>query len=72
MPDLAKEIFEKFKVPTLLKGGHLQNEKVAIDVLYDGKKISKFEKPFVNGFYPHGTGCTYSSAIASYLALGKI
>lgn len=71
MPDLAKEIFEKFKVPTLLKGGHLQNEKVAIDVLYDGKKISKFEKPFVNGFYPHGTGCTYSSAIASYLALGK-
>ncbi|EMJ98169.1 bifunctional hydroxymethylpyrimidine kinase/phosphomethylpyrimidine kinase [Leptospira alstonii] len=71
MPDLAKEIFEKFKVPVLLKGGHLQNEEVALDILYDGKTIYKFEKPFVRGFYPHGTGCTYSSAIASYLARGE-
>ncbi|EQA54023.1 bifunctional hydroxymethylpyrimidine kinase/phosphomethylpyrimidine kinase [Leptospira kmetyi] len=71
MPDLAKEIFEKFKVPILLKGGHLQNEKIALDILYDGKALYKFEKPFVSGFYPHGTGCTYSSAITSYLALGE-
>ncbi|PJZ56430.1 bifunctional hydroxymethylpyrimidine kinase/phosphomethylpyrimidine kinase [Leptospira barantonii] len=71
MPDLAKEIFEKFKVPVLLKGGHLQNEKIALDILYDGKALYKFEKPFVSGFYPHGTGCTYSSAITSYLALGE-
>ncbi|EMY77273.1 hydroxymethylpyrimidine kinase/phosphomethylpyrimidine kinase [Leptospira weilii serovar Ranarum str. ICFT] len=71
MPDLAKEIFEKFKVPVLLKGGHLQNEDVALDILYDGKKITEFEKPFVREFYPHGTGCTYSSAIVSYLARGE-
>lgn len=71
MPDLAKEIFEKFKVPVLLKGGHLQNETIALDILYDGKALFKFEKPFVSGFYPHGTGCTYSSAITSYLALGE-
>lgn len=71
MPDFAKAIFEKFKVPVLLKGGHLQNEEVALDILFDGKSISKFEKPFVNGFYPHGTGCTYSSAITSYLARGE-
>ncbi|PJZ29015.1 bifunctional hydroxymethylpyrimidine kinase/phosphomethylpyrimidine kinase [Leptospira kmetyi] len=71
MPDLAKEIFEKFKVPILLKGGHLQNEKIALDILYDGKALYKFEKPFVSGFYPHGTGCTYSSAITSYLASGE-
>ncbi|RHX92071.1 bifunctional hydroxymethylpyrimidine kinase/phosphomethylpyrimidine kinase [Leptospira stimsonii] len=71
MTDLAKDIFEKFGVPVLLKGGHLQNEKMALDILYDGKEIYKFEKPFVTGFYPHGTGCTYSSAITSYLALGN-
>ncbi|EQA64761.1 bifunctional hydroxymethylpyrimidine kinase/phosphomethylpyrimidine kinase [Leptospira alexanderi] len=71
MPNSAKIIFEKFKVPVLLKGGHLQNEEVALDILFDGKNISKFEKPFVNGFYPHGTGCTYSSAITSYLARGE-
>ncbi|TGN00794.1 bifunctional hydroxymethylpyrimidine kinase/phosphomethylpyrimidine kinase [Leptospira yasudae] len=71
MPGLAEEIFKKFKVPVLLKGGHLQNEKIALDILYDGKTLSKFEKPFVSGFYPHGTGCTYSSAITSYLAHGK-
>ncbi|MBM9499299.1 bifunctional hydroxymethylpyrimidine kinase/phosphomethylpyrimidine kinase [Leptospira sp. 201903071] len=71
MPDLAKEIFERFKVPVLLKGGHLQNEKIALDILYDGNGTSYFEKPFISGFYPHGTGCTYSSAITSYLALGN-
>ncbi|OLY62733.1 bifunctional hydroxymethylpyrimidine kinase/phosphomethylpyrimidine kinase [Leptospira santarosai] len=71
MPDFAKEIFEKFKVPVLLKGGHLQNEEIALDILFDGKTVSKFEKPFVNGFYPHGTGCTYSAAITSYLARGE-
>ncbi|MBM9579086.1 bifunctional hydroxymethylpyrimidine kinase/phosphomethylpyrimidine kinase [Leptospira sp. 201903070] len=70
MPDLAKEIFERFRVPVLLKGGHIQNEKIALDILYDGNEISYFEKPFISGFYPHGTGCTYSSAITSYLALG--
>lgn len=71
MPYSAKIIFEKFKVPVLLKGGHLQNEEVALDILFDGKNISKFEKPFINEFYPHGTGCTYSSAITSYLARGE-
>ncbi|EMF83077.1 phosphomethylpyrimidine kinase [Leptospira weilii serovar Topaz str. LT2116] len=71
MPDSVKIIFEKFKVPVLLKGGHLQNEEVALDILFDGKNISKFEKPFINEFYPHGTGCTYSSAITSYLARGE-
>ncbi|PJZ71106.1 bifunctional hydroxymethylpyrimidine kinase/phosphomethylpyrimidine kinase [Leptospira perolatii] len=51
----------------LLKGGHLTKSKVAIDVLAEiGKPTISFSKPFVSGFYPHGTGCTYSSAIASY------
>lgn len=71
MRDLAKEIFDKFRIPVLLKGGHLQGEKIALDILYDGNKIFSYEKPFVSGFYPHGTGCTYSSAITSYLALGN-
>ncbi|MDV6234127.1 bifunctional hydroxymethylpyrimidine kinase/phosphomethylpyrimidine kinase [Leptospira ellisii] len=68
MEALAREIFGIYRVPVLLKGGHLKNETVALDVLFDGKSSATFEKPFVNGFYPHGTGCTYSSAIAAHLA----
>ncbi|XDD50351.1 bifunctional hydroxymethylpyrimidine kinase/phosphomethylpyrimidine kinase [Leptospira sp. WS92.C1] len=71
MPDLALQIFEKYRVPVLLKGGHLKNETIALDLLFDGKEFTKLEKPYITGFYPHGTGCTYSSAITSYLAHGN-
>ncbi|PJZ27191.1 bifunctional hydroxymethylpyrimidine kinase/phosphomethylpyrimidine kinase [Leptospira hartskeerlii] len=62
---------KKLGVPVLLKGGHIKNSKEALDVLGipNGKTI-KYTKPFVEDFNPHGTGCTYSSAIASYLAQG--
>lgn len=44
----------------------------AIDVLYEGTKdkITYFKHPFIYTTNSHGTGCTLSSAIASYLAKG--
>ncbi|WP_108976332.1 bifunctional hydroxymethylpyrimidine kinase/phosphomethylpyrimidine kinase [Leptospira ryugenii] len=66
----AKELYEIYKVPILLKGGHLKDSKSAIDVLFDGKAIYSYQKPFLDLVNTHGTGCTYSSAITTFLAKG--
>ncbi len=54
----------------LLKGGHLSGDLV-VDVLgmADGTRL-RLQSPRIATHNGHGTGCTLSSAIASYLALG--
>ena len=54
----------------LLKGGHLPGDTV-IDVLAltDGTRL-RLQSPRIVTHNGHGTGCTLSSAIAAYLALG--
>lgn len=52
----------------LVKGGHAVGD--AVDVLYDGKDFYRFTAPRIHTKNTHGTGCTYSSAIAANLALG--
>ncbi len=42
----------------------------ALDILYDGKSFHRFSAERIPTKNTHGTGCTYSSAIASNLALG--
>ena len=54
----------------LLKGGHLRSVE-ATDYLYDGKEIVTYRGPRIDTVNTHGTGCTYSAAIACYLASGK-
>lgn len=52
----------------IIKGGHLHGD--AIDVLYNGKEFKILEGERISGKNPHGTGCTFSSALAAGLALG--
>ncbi|MBD1575561.1 bifunctional hydroxymethylpyrimidine kinase/phosphomethylpyrimidine kinase [Vibrio sp. S11_S32] len=60
----------RFKqVKTLLKGGHFTGEH-SCDWLIDGNKVTRFSHPRIATKNTHGTGCTLSSAIASYLAQG--
>lgn len=41
----------------------------AVDLLYDGCSIKRFTAPYLESAYnTHGTGCSLSAAIASYLA----
>jgi len=47
------------------------DEVKSIDILYSNKTIKKFEKDFIETNNTHGTGCSFSSAIASSLALEK-
>lgn len=54
----------------LIKGGHAEGADMT-DTLYttDGKTYT-YSSPRITSTNLHGTGCTLSSAIASYLALG--
>ncbi|WP_290096036.1 bifunctional hydroxymethylpyrimidine kinase/phosphomethylpyrimidine kinase [uncultured Duncaniella sp.] len=56
----------------LLKGGDSDRKDFKIDYLYLENKHTRIElrADAVNTVNTHGTGCTLSSAIASYLALG--
>jgi hydroxymethylpyrimidine/phosphomethylpyrimidine kinase len=52
----------------LLKGGHLESDSSSNDLLITQDDVSIFETTRINTKNTHGTGCTLSSAIASYLA----
>jgi len=51
----------------VVKGGHLAGD-VVTDLLYDGETFNEFSGPRIDTKNTHGTGCTFASAIASYLA----
>lgn len=68
---VAAEIIKNYGSEyVIVKGGHLHNQGKAIDVLFDGNEFYFFEAPLIHTNNTHGTGCTFSSALASYLALG--
>jgi len=54
----------------LVKGGHLQGDE-AVDFFYADGEFCFFSSPRFETRNTHGTGCTYSAAIAANLALGK-
>ena len=54
----------------LVKGGHLAEDR-ATDVLFADGVFTLFEAERVNTKNTHGTGCTYSAAIATQLGQGK-
>jgi hydroxymethylpyrimidine/phosphomethylpyrimidine kinase len=66
----ARELHRRFGCAALVKGGHLQHATAAIDVLFDGERDRMLVAPLVRGVSTHGTGCTYSAAIAACLAKG--
>ncbi len=54
----------------LIKGGHLKS-KFTYDILLEKKKIYVFKNKKIKSKHTHGTGCTLSSAIATYYSCGK-
>ena len=66
----ARELHRRFGCAALVKGGHLRGLREAVDIFYDGRQELLLSAPFVRGVSTHGTGCTYSAAIAGYLAQG--
>jgi hydroxymethylpyrimidine/phosphomethylpyrimidine kinase len=70
MRDAGSFLVEKYGCAFLLKGGHLRG-KTALDILVTAKGSEEFTAPFTPGIQTHGTGCTYSAAVAANLALGS-
>ena len=73
VPDLraaARTLYQHFGCAALVKGGHLRGLKQAVDIFYDGRQELLLSAPFIRSVSTHGTGCTYSAAIAGYLARG--
>lgn len=64
----AENISNEFGCAVLLKGGHNIND--ANDLLYWNHKYRWFIGERIDNKNTHGTGCTLSSAIASFLAKG--
>jgi len=67
MEKAAAKIYQMGCKNVLVKGGHAVGN--AIDVLFDGNEFYRFSAERIDTKNTHGTGCTYSSAIAANLAL---
>lgn len=67
MKEAARIIAASVDAPCLVKGGHLAG--AAVDVLFDGKDISLFEKEKIDADI-HGTGCLLSSSLLCFLVRG--
>lgn len=68
MQKAAKVIKQMGAEYVVVKGGHLAGD--ACDLLYDGKTMELFPNKRIHTIHTHGTGCTFSSAIAAGLAKG--
>jgi hydroxymethylpyrimidine/phosphomethylpyrimidine kinase len=67
----ARQIRASFGCAALVKGGHLRGGREAVDIFFDGRTELLLSAPFIKGVRTHGTGCTYSAAIAGHLARGS-
>lgn len=70
-PALARKLSCGGRISVMLKAGHLEEE-LLTDIFYNAEEDRIIELPGRRCDTPntHGTGCTLSSAIASYLAQG--
>jgi len=53
----------------IVKGGHL--EETATDILYDGVNFTSLSAERISTKNTHGTGCSFSAALATELARGR-
>ena len=70
MGEAARAVCDLGAAAALVKGGHLPGGE-AVDLFYDGSDFVRLAAPRIETPHTHGTGCTYSAAIAALLARGK-
>jgi len=70
MKQAAEAMIELGPKGAVIKGGHMEADS-AIDVLYNGEIFKEISSSWVDTKNTHGTGCTFSSALAANMALGR-
>jgi hydroxymethylpyrimidine/phosphomethylpyrimidine kinase len=65
----ARDIVALGARAVVIKGGHRRGP--AIDLFFDGRKFHALNAPRIRTKNTHGTGCTFSAAIAAGLARGE-
>ena len=72
LPRIARKLSRGGTLSVLMKAGHLEGEEILSDWFYNAEKDSLTELRSARVHTPntHGTGCTLSSALASYMAQG--
>ncbi len=68
--EAARELAAMGARNVVIKGGHREGDTVT-DVLFDGEAFHAFSGPRIETTSTHGTGCTFASAIATFLARGE-
>ncbi|HZG72057.1 MAG TPA: bifunctional hydroxymethylpyrimidine kinase/phosphomethylpyrimidine kinase, partial [Chondromyces sp.] len=68
--EAAKVLNDLGAKTVVIKGGH-GKEELAVDLIFDGEAFYELESRRVDTKHTHGTGCTFSAAIAAELAKGK-
>jgi len=63
------EIYNFFGTKTVVK--NYIEDMDSIDYLITKEGLNRFTSPYINSTSTHGTGCSFSSAIAANIALGK-
>ncbi len=66
----ARSLFEMGPRSVLIKGGHFPNDRFSTDYFFEGRELIPFKAPRISTKNTHGSGCTFASAIAAFLALG--
>jgi hydroxymethylpyrimidine/phosphomethylpyrimidine kinase len=69
MRDAARRICDLGPRRVVIKGGHAEGPNV-VDLYFDGENFEELKAERVQTRAAHGTGCTFSAAIAAYLAHG--
>ena len=67
MEDCAVSLHALGPQNVIITGGHTES---GADLLYDGQRFSRIDGLVYPSRNTHGAGCTYSSSLASFLALG--
>ena len=68
MEAAARKLVERGARAVVVKGGHMDK---AVDLLFDGSEAMTLGGDHVRTEHTHGSGCTFASAIAAQLALGR-
>ena len=71
LPEAAQALLGLGARAALLKGGHLPGDWVVDLLAVQGSGTQRLESARIATHNGHGTGCTLSSAIAAFLALGE-